>query len=266
MTVVIKIGGSIVSEGLYSGILEDIAKSVKERFIIVHGGGNEVSKYQKALGKEPVFVTSPEGIRSRYTDRETVDIYNMVMRKIGSEMALKLSSLGLRSVSLSGIDGGTLVAERKKKLVIIDERGRKRAIDGGYTGRIKETNPSLLNLLLENGFVPVVSPVAVSYEWEPLNVDGDRAAAAVAAAVKATSLIIFTNVDGVIVDGKVKEKMTVSEARETIARVGPGMDKKIMACVEAVEGGVKEGIIANGRVSSPFSNAVNGLRTVISNE
>ena len=260
---VIKIGGSLISDSSYLNVINDLRNSGLKNFVLVHGGGNEVTKYTEALGKKAIFVTSPEGIRSRYTDLETVIIYNMVMRKISSELVLSLNRLGFRAMGISGIDAGLIKAERKKKLIIIDERGRKRIIEGGYTGRVKDVDSELLLKIISMGVTPVISPVALGCEGEMLNVDGDRAASAIASSLKAERLIIFTNVDGVLIDGRVKEKLSIKEARETLKRVGPGMDKKLIACIEAVEGGVKQGIIANGRIENPISNAINGLRTVV---
>ncbi len=265
--IVIKVGGSLISEGAQYKILEDIKNSGIKSFVLVHGGGNEVTKMQKALGKEPVFVTSPEGIRSRYTDLETLEIFNMVMRNIGTKIVSYLNSLGYKAINVSGVDASFMKAERKKKLVIIDERGRKRIIEGGYTGRIKEVDSGFLEKILEMGLVPVISPIASGYEGEILNVDGDRTASAVASALKAKKLIIFTNVDGVFLDGKVVEKLTLPEAKEALKKVGPGMDKKLIACIEALERGVDEGIIANGKKDKPFELALNGFGTrVLKNE
>ncbi len=264
--IVIKIGGSIVSDGTYTKVLDDIKRLGLKSFVLVHGGGYEVSRVQSAMGKEPVFVTSPEGIRSRYTDLETLEIYTMVMRKIGTKIASYLNSLGYRAVNLSGVDASFIRAERKKKLIIIDERGRKRVIDGGFTGRVREVDPSLLILMLEKGYVPVVSPIASGYEGEMLNIDGDRGASAVASALAASKLIIFTNVDGVILDGKVIEKLSLQEAKETLKKVGPGMDKKLIACIEAVEKGVQEGIISNGRANAPVERALSGIGTRVTRE
>ncbi|MGC8557892.1 MAG: [LysW]-aminoadipate/[LysW]-glutamate kinase [Nitrososphaeria archaeon] len=263
---IVKIGGSLVSESAYLNVINDLKESGLSNFVIVHGGGNEVTKYSKALGKDVVFITSPEGIRSRYTDIETALIYNMVMRKISSDLILSLNRQGFRAIGLSGIDAGLMKAERKKKLVIMDERGRKRVIDGGYTGKVKEVDSSLLINIMKLGIIPVISPVALGYDGEMLNVDGDRAASAIASALRAERLIIFTNVDGVIINGKVKERMNLNEAKETLKIVGPGMDKKLIACIEAVEGGASEGIIANGKVERPIYNAIYGLRTQVINQ
>ncbi len=175
--IVIKIGGSVV-DGLHSTTLSDIKKTVeKDKLILVHGGGKEVTNTATKLGKEQKFIVSPGGVRSRYTDKDTAKIYTMVMSgKINKEIVGMLLSRDIKAAGIAGIDGGMLKAERKKKLLIINEKGRKMAIDGGYTGKINAVDPTLLNTLVDKGYVPVVSPIALSEEFDFLNVDGDRAA------------------------------------------------------------------------------------------
>jgi len=263
---VIKIGGSLISEGAYVKVLDNLKSSGLKNFIIVHGGGNEVSKLQKAMGKEPIFVTSPEGIKSRYTDLETLEIFNMAMRNIGTKITSYLNSLGFKAINISGVDASFIKAERKKKLIVIDEKGRKRVIEGGYTGRIKEVDSSFLTNLINLGLIPVVSPIASGYEGEILNVDGDRGAAAIASSVRASKLIIFTNVDGVIMNGKVLDKLKLEEAKEVLKKVGPGMDKKLLACIEAVENGVEMSLITSGKTEKPIEMALNGVGTKVVKE
>lgn len=259
MLIVIKVGGSILGEGVHPNIFEDLkAVASTNKVILVHGGGKEVTEVAEKLGKEQKFVVSPEGIRSRYTDWETVVIYNMVMSgKINKEIVTTLQRVGIPAVGLSGVDGGLIRAERKKRLIIVDERGRKRIIDGGYTGKIKYVDAALLNLLLRN-YLPVISPVALGDEYELLNVDGDRAAAYVAGSVKADKVIFLTDVQGLILDGRLVEKISAAEAKNLLPKIGFGMEKKVLAAVEAVEMGVKESVIASGLSESPISTALKG--------
>ncbi|MDA4127555.1 MAG: [LysW]-aminoadipate/[LysW]-glutamate kinase, partial [Thaumarchaeota archaeon] len=219
------------------------------------------------LGKEQRFVVSPDGIRSRYTDKETAEIYQMVMSGLlAKRLVLALGKAGVRSISLSGADGRLMQAKRKTKLVIVDERGRKVAIDGGYTGRVQEVNSSLIDLLLSNGYLPIVSPVATSEAGEPLNVDGDRAASSVAVGSGADAVVFATNVDGLKLDGGLVTHLSPAEATSQLSKVGFGMQKKVMAAVEAVQGGVKEAIICSGMRSSPLTKALaHDKCTVIAN-
>jgi acetylglutamate/LysW-gamma-L-alpha-aminoadipate kinase len=266
--IVIKIGGSVV-DGLHQTTMPDLKQvTTQDKVILVHGGGKEVTSIAEKLGKEQKFVVSPGGIRSRYTDKETAEIYTMVMSgKINKEIVLMLQKNGINAIGLSGVDGSIIKAERKKKLIIIDERGRKVAIDGGYTGKITTVNSSLLQSVADDGYVPIVSPIALSEEFDLLNVDGDRAAAYVAGSVKADRVIFITNVNGLMMDDKLVTKLTVSEAKKILPKIGFGMEKKVLACTEAVSMGVKEAIIASGEVNNPISSALKHDNcTVISGE
>ncbi|MGQ9781574.1 MAG: [LysW]-aminoadipate/[LysW]-glutamate kinase [Nitrososphaeria archaeon] len=266
MVTVVKVGGSLLKLGPPENILNDFSKALQEeRLVLVHGGGYEVTEVAERLGKKQKFIISPNGMRSRYTDRETAEIYMMVMKgKINSEIVLALLGKGIRAIGLSGFDGGLLLAERKKKLHVIDERGRRVAIEGGYTGKITDVNSHILETLLREGYVPVISPVALGTEGEPLNVDGDRAAAYIAGRLKADRVVFLTDVGGVLIDGQLIKSLTIGEAKASLKRVGHGMDKKILAAVEALEHGAKESIISSGSVDNPITNSLMGeSRTVI---
>jgi acetylglutamate/LysW-gamma-L-alpha-aminoadipate kinase len=255
--IVIKIGGSVV-DGLHPSTLADIkAIAEKEKLIFVHGGGKEVTSTATKLGKEQKFIVSPGGVRSRYTDKETSEIYTMVMSgKINKAIVGMLLRQGIKAVGIAGIDGSILKAERKKKLVIVNEKGRKMVIDGGYTGKINDVDASLVNILVNNGYVPVVSPIALSEDFDFLNVDGDRAAAYVAGGVKADKVIFITNVNGLMLNEKLVTGLTLEQAKEALPKIGFGMEKKVLACTEALEMGVKEAIIASGQVDNPVSSAI----------
>ena len=179
--IIIKIGGSVVND-LNPSAIPDIKNLYsKEKLILVHGGGKEVTNIAVKLGKEQKFVVSPGGVKSRYTDRETAEIYTMVMSgKINKAIVRMFLQEGIRAVGISGVDAGLLKADRKKKLMILNDKGRKMTIEGGYTGKINAVDPTLLNVISSNGFLPIVSPIALSEEFDFLNVDGDRAAAYVA--------------------------------------------------------------------------------------
>jgi acetylglutamate/LysW-gamma-L-alpha-aminoadipate kinase len=255
--IVIKIGGSVV-DGLHSTTLTDIkAIAEKDKLVFVHGGGKDVTAVATKLGKEQKFIVSPGGVRSRHTDKETAEIYTMVMSgKINKAIVGMLLRQGIKAVGIAGIDGGILKAERKKKLLIINEKGRKMMIDGGYTGKINAVDPTLVNHLVNSGYVPVVSPIALSEDYDFLNVDGDRAAAYVAGGVKADKVIFITNVNGLMLNEKLVTSMTLEQAKEALPKIGFGMEKKVLACTEALEMGVKEAIIASGQVDNPISAAI----------
>lgn len=258
MIIVVKMGGSILKQGASDGLVSDFKSALKEnRVVLVHGGGIEVTEMAARLGKEQQFIISPDGFRSRYTDKETVEIYSMVMSgKINKHIVLALQSQGIPAVGLSGLDGLLLRAERKKKLVAVDERGRKKVVDGGYTGKISVVNANLLQLLMGSGYLPVVAPVAMSEEFEPLNVDGDRTAACIAGALNADRLVLLTDVEGLILNGKLVPKMTISELEETLTKIGHGMITKVHAAIEALNQGVDEVLISSGLEKLPISSSL----------
>lgn len=255
--ITIKIGGSVV-EGLHPSAISDLKKvSGQEKVILVHGGGKEVTRISEALGKEQKFIISPGGIKSRYTDKETVEIFTMVMSgKINKMIVGMLQKNGINAVGLSGIDGKIIQAERKKKLIVINEKGRKMVIDGGYTGKIREVNTGLIKTILDQGYVPVISPIATSEEFDFLNVDGDRAAAYVAGKMQSDKILFLTNVDGLLMDDKLVTKLSLDQAKAMLPKIGFGMEKKILAATEAIEMGVKEALVANGKRENPISKAI----------
>ena len=265
--IVIKFGGSVLYE-LHPSIIEDISQiSLNEKIVLVHGGGNEVTNMATKLGKVQKFIVSPSGIRSRYTDKETVEIYTMVMSgKINKLIVKMMVEAGIKAVGISGIDSGILRAIRKSKLTVLNEKGRKMIIEGGYTGKIQSVETGLLKTLTENGYLPVVSPIALSENYEFLNVDGDRAAAYIAGNLKADKAIFLTNVNGLHLDDKLVKSLTASQAKESLPKIGFGMEKKILASTEALMLGAKEVIISSGKVSNPITRAIiHEDCTVISN-
>ncbi len=265
-SIVCKIGGSII-EGVDPSIVDDIkslgARGV--RTVLVHGGGDQVTEYAEKLGKKQRFITSPEGIKSRYTDKETAEIFTMVMNGLLSKKIVQtLLANGINAISLSGLDGSLLMAERKQRLVIIDERGRKVAIEGGYTGKISAVNTKLLSNLFDLSIVPVISPVAAENgNWNLLNIDGDRACSHIAGALKADASIFLTDTEGLILDGSVVKNLTTEEAKKALSSIGPGMDKKVIAAVEAVEMGSRKSVISSGLRKNPIQKALNNEGTVI---
>ena len=246
-------------------MLKDVAKvSKEEKVVLIHGGGDVVTEYSRRLGIEPRFVTSPSGVRSRYTSKEELEVYVMVMAgKLNKEVVAELTSLGVKAVGLSGADGAVLLAERKKRIIIVDERGRKRVIEGGYTGKVVGVNAELLNELLSMGYVVVVAPLAIDSEGTLLNVDGDQAACAIATALKAKELVMLTDVDGVLIGGEVVKEIRVSEVDELVRKVGFGMNRKLLMVKEALKSGVGKVVISSGLVSEPVTHALSGGGTVL---
>ncbi|GBC71730.1 [LysW]-aminoadipate kinase [Candidatus Calditenuaceae archaeon HR02] len=263
MVTVVKAGGRVLQSNM-ENIAKSLARSSGQGIVFVHGGGDIVTEYSKRLGVTPTIVMSPSGIRSRYTDERELEVYVMAMAgKINKEIVSAVQRYGGKAVGLSGVDGGLLVAERKKKIIIVDERGRKRIIPGGYTGSIKTVNAFLIAQILQAGYLPVIAPLALGTEGEILNVDGDQAASWIARGVGADMLVFLSDVEGVIVDGKVVDRISPSEASELSMKIGPGMNRKLALAAEAVLGGVRRVVIASGLGENPLTAALAGRGTVV---
>jgi acetylglutamate/LysW-gamma-L-alpha-aminoadipate kinase len=265
LKIVAKIGGSLLKTGVPERLLDDVKTlSASNQLALVHGGGDVVTEFANRLGKEQRFVVSPGGIRSRHTDRETAEIYTMIMSGLlAKRLVLSLQSRGVRAVSISGLDGRIFQGQRKKKLVVVDERGRKVIIDGGYTGKVESVNSELANLLMSNGYLPIVSPIASSEESEPLNIDGDRAASSLASAIHADAVVFFTNVGGLILDDKLVTSITARDVAARLPEIGFGMQKKVMAAVDAVGAGVGSAIICSGAGDNPLVSALAHLNCTV---
>jgi len=260
MTVVIKLGGKVMTDALGEAALTDLeAVTQRAPTVLIHGGGNTVTDVAEKLGVPQKFITSPEGFRSRYTDAETIQIYTMVMAgKVNKQIVLQLLTKKIPAIGLSGLDAGLIRARRKSKLIVRDERGRRKVVDGGYTGLVTRTDGALLNTLINAGYVPVIAPIALGENDEPLNIDGDRTAAHIATELGADTLLLMTDVEGVSVESKVARTLTSSEAKNALSTLGPGMITKIYAALEAISGGVRSVVVAPGRGSAPYSAALNG--------
>ena len=187
-------------ERIYQQICEDIATQIKagQQIIVVHGASHETNQLSIALNQPPQFLTSVSGHESRRTDRKTLEIFIMaVAGKINTRIVETLQQQGINALGLTGCDGQLLMGERKKAIkAMID--GKRRMIRDDYTGKVDTVNTSLLTMLLEAGYTPVIAPIALSTECEAINVDGDRAAAKVAGALQAQELIIFTQCSRII--------------------------------------------------------------------
>jgi acetylglutamate/LysW-gamma-L-alpha-aminoadipate kinase len=264
MLIVVKVGGRSLQKNL-SNIVKSVAiHSRHHEIVLIHGGGDVVTKYCIRLGIEPRFVVSPSGIRSRYTDEDELEIYVMVMAgKINKEIVAKLQILGIKAIGLSGVDASILKAERKERIVIIDERGRKRIIPGGYTGKIIEVNDELIRYLIMQGYVVVIAPLAYGLKGELLNVDGDQAAYRIATALKADMLILLSDVEGVYLGDSIIERISVDEVERLYKDIGYGMRRKVMMAARAIREGVADVIIASGLSEDPIGDALNNAGTVI---
>lgn len=267
-TIVVKLGGT---EGVdFFAICQDVVGLLEQghQIVLVHGGSAEANALGETVGYPPRFVTSPSGFTSRYTDRKTLEVFAMAINgKVNTLLVEQLQGLGVNAFGLSGVDGRMMQAKRKAAIRIIDN-GKKKILRDDYTGKIEQINVSLLQTLLNGAYTPVVAPMAVSEKGEALNVDADRAAAEIAAALKADTLLLLTAVPGLLNDFPDESSLikTLSHSQlDSAINIAEGrMKKKILGAQEAVKGGVGQVIIADGRVENPISNALDGNGTVIS--
>lgn len=264
---VVKLGGT---EGVdFSSICADAAELLGSgrTMVFVHGGSAEANSLGVSLGAPPRFITSPSGHTSRYTDRKTLEIFLMAVNgKVNSLLTEQLQQSGVNAFGLCGLDGRLMVATRKDSVQSV-EKGKRRIIRDDYTGKIESVNRDLLVAILEMGCLPVIAPVAVSRKGEALNVDADRAAAAIAAALKAETLLLLTAVPGLMEEfpdeSTLIRHLPRSKLPAALEMAQGRMKKKILGAEEALQGGVARVIIADGRVKNAISSALAGKGTVI---
>ena len=174
--------------------------------------------------------------------------------------------MGVNAIGLSGVDGRLMQAKRKAAIRII-ENGKRKILHDDFTGKIEQVNVELLQTLISSGYTPVVAPMAVSEKGEALNVDADRAAAMVAAALKADTLLLLTAVPGLLKnfpdETSLVKTLSKSQLNIAIEYAQGRMKKKVLGSQEAIQGGVRKVIIADGRLKNPISNALAGNATVI---
>ncbi len=267
--IIVKVGGS---DGIdYDAVCADVAQLVKsgQRLILVHGGSSLTNQVAEALGHPPKFVTSPSGYTSRLTDRRTLEIFEMVYcGQMNKSIVEKLQALGINAIGLSGIDGGLWRGKRKKAIRAVNEQGRKFVVRNNFTGKVEEVNTTLLNTLLYAGYLPVLTPPAISFEGEAMNVDGDRASAETAKALNATDLVILSNIPGVLTnfpdESSLLENVKISEIDHVAKTYAEGrMRIKLLGSKEAIEGGVGRVVLGDARIENPVSAALAGRGTVI---
>jgi len=248
----------------------DVAHLVQQgqRVVLVHGGSDETNKLSEQLGHPPQFVTSPSGYTSRYTDRATLEIFAMVTAgKINTLLVEALQRRGVNALGLSGVDGRLMIARRKEAIRAV-ENGKVKMLHDDHTGTIQTVNTELLQMLLAAGYTPVIAPLAISPEGVALNVDADRAAAMIAGALKAESLILLTNVPGLMRnfpdESTLIPHLERSGLEASLGFAEGRMKKKVLGASEALDHGVRRVIFADGRVAEPVQRALAGHGTVIS--
>jgi len=267
MTMVVKIGGG--AGVATTNIAREIAQCVAggQRIVVLHGASDLTNVLSQRLGHAVRTITSPGGMVSRYTDSETLHIYAMaVAGHINTELVACLQQLGVNALGLAGVDGRLLLAKRKSAIRSVTPEGRVQIVRDDYTGQIEQVNGALLRQLLDTGYTPVIAPLALSHEGERLNVDGDRAAAAVAAALHADALVIMTNVPGLLANADdyttLIRTIPADQLADYMGCAQGRMRKKLLGAQEALQGGVSKVCIG----SASLLDVLNGAGTTIARE
>ena len=240
--VVVKYGGSaMLDEELKANVIKDVVllKLIGFKPIIVHGGGKEISRWVNKVGMEPRFVNG-----LRVTDKDTMEIAEMVLAKVNKELVTLVESLGVQAVGISGKDGGLLQCHKKLS----------KGEDIGFVGDVREVNADILFDLLEKDFLPIVCPVGMDDDYRTYNINADDAACAIAEAVHAEKLVFLSDIEGVYKDkddpDTLISELHVQEAEKLISEgyVGGGMIPKLQNCIDAIEEGVNRVHILDGRI------------------
>lgn len=259
---VIKVGGGAGVD--LEAVCRDVAALVAQGrpVVLMHGTSAAADALAEKAGVPVRQLTSPSGHVSRYTDPETLELYVAAAAgQVNKRIVATLQGLGCNAVGLSGVDGRLLLAERKTAIRAI-ENGRQRIVRNDYTGKLESANGDLLCLLLEAGYTPVIAPLALGREAERLNVDGDRAAALLATTLKAPTLIILTNVAGLLAnfpdEASLVRHVPVERLDWAEALAGGRMKKKVLAAREALNGGAATVILADSRQPQPVQTALAG--------
>lgn len=238
--VVVKYGGNaMINEHLKQQVMEDIVLLwlIGVRIVLVHGGGPEINEVMNKFGKKAEFVNG-----LRVTDKETVDIVQMVLAgKVNKTLVNLLEMNGGKAMGISGMDGRLIEAKIKNAQL-------------GYVGEITHIHIKPVQDLLEKGYIPVISTLGCDREGNTYNINGDTAAAYIAGALNAERLIMMTDIAGILKDredpNSLIPEITVSEARslQDAGIISGGMIPKVDCCIEALNRGVKNVVIMDGRV------------------
>lgn len=246
-TIVIKIGGrATADENAFENLIAEMSElSRYYSFILVHGGGAEVTRISEHFGLKPQF---KEGIRM--TTAEEMEIVDMVLAgKINKQLVRRFNTR-TKAVGLSGSDG----------LLFQGESLEKHLTNGTRTGKVVSVDTALLNLLLDNGYIPVVASTSMDEEGKALNINADEAALHIAVAVGADSLIFLSDTPGVVKDGSVIHSIDETDAREYMRTgcITGGMIPKVNSSIEAIKAGVSKIIICQYTEKGDVTGSIRG--------
>ena len=267
---VIKIGGgAAIGPEAFGRFATDLAALAAEgqRCVVVHGGNAEFNRLSEALGMPPRMVTSASGRVSRYTDRATMDTMLMAYRgKVNATVVGTFQAAGVNAVGLCGLDGA-IASGRRKAVLRGTEDGKAKVLRDDHSGTIERIDTRLLTLLLDGGYVPVLTPPILGEGGVPINVDGDKLALALARDLGAEGLLFFSDTPGLLADVRDERSLVreidAADPASALAAASGRMVVKVETAVRAIEGGVRRVIFADGRAEEPVRRALAGEGTVI---
>lgn len=260
--IVVKCGGNkdVATDRVCADVAELVARG--RRIVVAHGGSDDVDRLATRMQVPQRTLRAPDGVVTRHTDAAMLEIVTLALAGATKpRLVASLVKRGIAAVGLTGVDGGLLQARRKESLrAVVNER--MVIVRDNYGGKVTAVNTRLLFSLLESGFVPVISPPAIAEDGTTLNVDADRAAAAVAGALKAQTLVFLTAANGLLREAEDEQSRVdiclVPETGPPPSYARGGMALKLVGAREALQGGVAEVIIADGRVEQPLQRALHG--------
>jgi len=277
MRTVVKVGGARAVDP--AGALADVARLAADHaddgetagheVVLTHGGSTTVDDTLERLGIEPEYVETPSGVVGRFTDAETMEVFEMVLPGLlNTELVANLQSEGVEAVGLSGVDGGLLAGPRRSAVRVLED-GKRKIRRGDHSGTLKQVNGALLETLLADGYTPVVSPPMAGADERdgrevvtPVNTDADRAAAAIAAELDAV-LVVLTDVPGIL-EAPDDEETLIEHVEtpadwERLETAAEGfMGRKVMAIEEALAGGAPRAVVADANADEPVRTALDG--------
>jgi len=249
-TVVVKYGGHAMGDPeLARDFARDIVllKQAGVNPVVVHGGGPQIGRLLERLNIKSEF---KGGLR--VTDRETVDVVEMVLAgSVNKEIVSAINDQGGKAVGICGKDANLMRAKRLERRVRDPGSNIERVMDLGFVGEPGLVEPHIIEVIIQSDLIPVVAPIGIGPDGETLNINADTFAAAVAVAMKAKRLLLLTDVDGVLdKDGNLIRSMTTAEAQDLIddGTISGGMIPKIESCVDVISEGVEAVVIINGKV------------------
>lgn len=265
--IVIKIGGgAAIGDEAYAHFAADLAE-LRIPAVVIHGGNAEFSALSTRLGIPPRMITNDKGRVSRYTDRETIDAMLMTYAgKVNKRIVGAMQAAGVNAVGLTGLDG-RIASGRRKPVLRGLEDGKQKVLRDDHAGTIEQIDTTLIQLLLDNGYVPLLTPPVLSEDGTPINVDGDKLALGIANAMKAEAMLFFSDTPGLLAnrfdESTLIREIDAGDSEAALNAAAGRMKVKVESALKAIEAGVGRVVFSDGRAEHPLKRALAGEGTVI---